>query len=138
MQNPNREEIKKILNNARTIAVYGISPDHTKPSHWVSEIMQKEGYKIIPVNGISNVNEILGEKVYNSLQDIPFKVDIVNVFKRSELLLDVAKEFLNIDCNIFWAQLGLVNEEAYNLLKVNNRIVIMDKCIKVEHGLTKL
>ncbi|MDF2606808.1 MAG: CoA-binding protein [Bacillales bacterium] len=137
MQNPTREEIKNILANAKVIAVYGLSPDPSKTSHWVSKIMQDNGYRIIPVNSISNVSEILGEKVYKYLKDIPFKIDIVNVYRRSEHLQDVALEFLTIDCDVFWAQLGLVNEKAYELLKQNNKIVVMDRCIKVEHSLTK-
>jgi predicted CoA-binding protein len=137
MQNPTREEIKNILDTAKIIAVYGMSPDSSKASYYVSKVMKDNGYRIIPVNSISNVSEILGEKVYKHLNEIPFKVDIVNVYRRSEHLLEVAKEFLTIDCNVFWAQLGLLNDDAYELLKENNKIVVMDRCIKVEHSLTK-
>jgi predicted CoA-binding protein len=83
------------------------------------------------------VNEVLGKKAVASLKDIKGHVDIVNVFRRSEHLLEVAKEFLEIDADVYWAQLGLENEEAYDLLKKNNKRVVMNRCIKVEHAMTK-
>jgi predicted CoA-binding protein len=94
--------------------------------------MQDAGYEIIPVNPV--IDEALGVKAVKSLKDIEGHIDIVNVFRRSEQLLDVAKEFLEIDADVFWAQLGLVNEEAYNLLKEKGYTVIMDRCIKVEYA----
>src|SRR6476619_4844440 len=126
MTYPSREEIKDILNKSKRIAVVGLSDNPEKTSYMVSEAMQKAGYEIIPVN--PSIDEALGVKAVASLKDIEGHVDIVNVFRRSEQLLDVAKEFLEIDADVFWAQLGLVNEEAYNLLKEKGYTVIMDRC----------
>lgn len=132
---PTREEIGQILKNSKTIAVVGLSDNPERTSYMVSKAMQDAGYSIIPVN--PTVDEVLGQKAVASLKDIEGHVDIVNVFRRSEHLLDVAKEFLEIDSDVYWAQLGLENEEAYNLLKENNKTVIMNRCIKVEHAMTK-
>ncbi|WP_273127330.1 CoA-binding protein [Bacillus weihaiensis] len=135
IQNPSRQEIGEILKTSKKIAVVGLSNNPERTSYMVSKAMQDAGYDIIPVN--PTVDEVLGKKAVASLKDISEHVDIVNVFRRSEHLLDVAKEFLEIDADIYWAQLGLENEEAYELLKENNKTVIMDRCIKVEHAMTK-
>ncbi|MCQ6282175.1 CoA-binding protein [Bacillus sp. EB600] len=135
IENPSREEIGAILKKAKKIAVVGLSNNPERTSYQVSKAMQDAGYEIIPVNPV--IDEALGVKAVASLKDINGHIDIVNVFRRSEQLLDVAKEFLEIDSDIFWAQLGLVNEEAYKLLKEKGNTVIMDRCIKVEHALTK-
>ncbi len=132
---PTRDEIGQILKNSKTIAVVGLSNNPERTSYMVSKAMQDAGYEIIPVN--PTVEEVLGQKAVATLSDIKGHVDIVNVFRRSEHLLDVAKEFLEIDADVYWAQLGLENEEAYNLLKDNNKTVIMNRCIKVEHAMTK-
>ncbi|MEK4029931.1 MULTISPECIES: CoA-binding protein [Bacillaceae] len=133
--NPTREEMGQLLKKAKTIAVIGLSDNPNRTSYMVSEAMQQAGYKIIPVN--PTVDEVLGEKAVASLKDIKEPVDIVNVFRRSEFLPEIAKEFVEIDCEIFWAQLGVANEEAYEFLKEKGKTVIMDRCIKVEHALTK-
>jgi predicted CoA-binding protein len=130
--NPSREEISEILTKANRIAVVGLSNNPERTSYQVAKVMQDAGYEIIPVNPV--IDEALGVKAVKSLKDIEGHIDIVNVFRRSEQLLDVAKEFLEIDADVFWAQLGLVNEEAYNLLKEKGYTVIMDRCIKVEYA----
>jgi uncharacterized protein len=135
MKYPSREEIGKILKKSKRIAVVGLSDNPQRTSYMVSEAMQKAGYEIIPVNPA--VDEVLGVKAVKSLKEIDGHVDIVNVFRRSEYLMDVAQEFAEIDADIFWAQLGLENEEAYRFLKEKGYTVIMDRCIKVEHALTK-
>lgn len=132
---PSRQELGTILKKSKRIAVVGLSDNPEKTSYMVSKAMQDAGYDIIPVN--PNADTILGVKAVKSLKDIDGHIDIVNVFRRSEHLLDVAKEFLEIDADVYWAQLGLVNEEAYKLLKENGHTVVMDRCIKVEHALTK-
>ncbi len=132
---PTREEIGAILKKAKRIAVVGLSNNPEKTSYQVSKVMQDAGYEIIPVNPV--VDEVLGVKAAASLKDIEGHIDIVNVFRRSEQLMDVAKEFVTVDADVFWAQLGLVNEEAYHFLKEKGYTVIMDRCIKVEHALTK-
>ncbi|CAH2715979.1 putative protein YccU [Neobacillus rhizosphaerae] len=135
IENPSREEIGAILKKAKTIAVVGLSNNPERTSYQVSAAMQKAGYVIIPVN--PTIDEVLGVKAVASLMDIEGHVDIVNVFRRSEQLFDVAKEFDKIDADVYWAQLGLANEEAYKFLKENGYTVVMDRCIKVEHALTR-
>ncbi|WP_224752297.1 CoA-binding protein [Metabacillus arenae] len=135
IENPTREEIKEVLKKSKRIAVVGLSGNPDRTSYMVSKAMQDAGYEIIPVN--PTVEEVLGVKAYSSLKEIEGHIDIVNVFRRSEHLLEVAKEFLEIDADVYWAQLGLENEEAYNLLKEKGYTVIMNRCIKVEHALTK-
>lgn len=135
INNPDRREIGSILKKAKRIAVVGLSDKPDRTSYMVSEAMMKNGYEIIPVN--PSVTEVLGVKAVASLKEIEGKVDIVNVFRRSEFLPEIAKEFMEIDADVFWAQLGVVNEEAYEYLKKQGRTVIMDRCIKVEHALTK-
>ncbi|PGT81332.1 MULTISPECIES: CoA-binding protein [Bacillaceae] len=132
---PTRDEIGQILKSSKKIAVVGLSDNPERTSYMVSKAMQDAGYEIIPVNPA--VDEVLGQKAVANLTDIKEHIDIVNVFRRSEHLLDVAKEFLQIDADVYWAQLGLENEEAYNLLKENDKTVIMNRCIKVEHAMTK-
>ncbi|MFD2212682.1 CoA-binding protein [Metabacillus endolithicus] len=132
---PTRDEIGQILKSSKKIAVVGLSDNPERTSYMVSKAMQDAGYEIIPVN--PTVDEVLGQKAVANLTDIKEHIDIVNVFRRSEHLLDVAKEFLKIDADVFWSQLGLENEEAYHLLKENDKTVIMNRCIKVEHAMTK-
>ncbi|AMA52492.1 MULTISPECIES: CoA-binding protein [Bacillus] len=135
MQNPSKAEIKEILERSKRIAVVGLSDRPDRTSHMVSKAMQDAGYEIIPVN--PTIDEALGVKAVSSLKEIDGPIDIVNVFRRSEQLPGVAEEFLETDAPVFWAQQGLVNEEAYQMLKEKNRTVIMDLCIKVAHAVTK-
>src|SRR3954451_6045151 len=136
IENPSRSEIGTILKKAKRIAVVGLSNNPERTSYQVTEAMQKAGYDIIPVN--PTVDQVLGVKAVASLKEIEGHVDIVNVFRRSEQLFDVAKEFDEIDSDVFWAQLGLENEEAYEFLKNKGYTVIMNRCIKVEHALTRI
>ncbi len=135
IENPSRNEIGIILKKAKRIAVVGLSNNPERTSYQVSEAMQKAGYEIIPVN--PTIESALGVKAVASLKDIEGHVDIVNVFRRSEQLFDVAKEFDEIDSDIYWAQLGLENEEAYEFLKNKGYTVIMNRCIKVEHAISR-
>ncbi|MFZ3587766.1 CoA-binding protein [Bacillus sp. DJP31] len=133
--NPSRDEIREILKKSRRIAVVGLSDNHERTSYMVSEAMQNVGYEIIPVN--PHVTEVLGVKAVASLKEIEGHVDIVNVFRRSEFLQDVAKEFLEINADVLWSQLGVEDEVAYQLVSEKGHTVIMNRCIKVEHALTK-
>jgi uncharacterized protein len=135
IENPTRKEIGEILKKAKKIAVVGLSENPQRTSYMVSQAMQAAGYDIIPVN--PTVDEVLGVKAVKTLKDIDGHVDIVNIFRRSEYLPDLAKEFDEIDADVFWAQLGVENEEAYSFLKEKGYTVIMDRCIKVEHAMTK-
>lgn len=133
IKNPSHEEIQTILGSKKRIAVVGLSNNPERTSYQVAKYMQDHGYEIIPVNPV--IDEALGEKAVKSLQDIEGHVDIVNVFRRSEFLLEVAKDTAEISADVFWAQLGLENEEAYEYLKQKGIITIMNKCIKVEHAM---
>ncbi|MEW4239693.1 CoA-binding protein [Priestia aryabhattai] len=132
---PSRQELGKILKKSKRIAVVGLSDNPHRTSYMVSEAMKQQGYEIIPVN--PTINSALGVKAVSSLKEIEGHIDIVNVFRRSEHLLEVAEEFLEVDADVFWAQSGLINEEAYDLLVKKGYTVVMDRCIKVEHALTK-
>ncbi|EDG4516981.1 CoA-binding protein [Listeria monocytogenes] len=131
MQNPTKEEIQHILKKAKVIAVVGLSDKPDRTSYRVSQIMQQAGYKIIPVN--PNADEILGEKTVKHLTDIEEHVDIVNVFRRSEFLPEIAEAFDQIDADVFWAQLGIVNQEAFDFLTEKGYPTVMDYCIKVAY-----
>ncbi|HFI0697774.1 TPA: CoA-binding protein [Streptococcus suis] len=133
-QNPSQDTIFDFLKEAKTIAVVGLSNREETAAYRVSRIMQDAGYRIIPVNPRSAGETILGETVYASLKDIPLSIDIVNVFRRSEFLPDVAREFIETDANIFWAQLGLESQEAEEILRRAGRDqIVMNRCIKIEY-----
>jgi|SRR5699024_2076599 len=131
-ENPSNEAIKEILESANTIAVVGLSDNPERTSYQISKIMQEQGYKIIPVN--PKVEKVLGEKAYDSLTEAEEAIDIINVFRRSEFLPEIAKEAAETDCRVFWAQQGLVSQEAYDYLQKRGFTVMMDMCIKVAHS----
>jgi len=133
MTNPRNEEIKRILEESKTIAVVGLSGKENRTSHQVSKAMQEKGYRIIPVN--PNEEEVLGEKAYASLKDVPDDIDIVNVFRRSEHILPIAEEATEISAPVFWMQQGISHSEAYELLTDKGKTVIMDMCIKVAESI---
>ncbi|NQX57557.1 CoA-binding protein [Paenibacillus qinlingensis] len=132
-ENPSREHIKELLANAGNIAVVGLSDKPDRTSYMVSAAMQSRGYRIIPVN--PNADQILGEKCYPSLSDIPEPVDIVNVFRRADQVVPVAEESVKIGAKVFWLQLEIVNEEAARIASEGGLEVIMDRCIKVEDAI---
>lgn len=133
-KNPSDRVIKQYLKNSKTIAVVGLSDREEATSHRVSKEMQERGYWIVPVNPRAVGGQILGETVYASLKAIPFSVDIVDVYRRSEFLPDVARGFLQANAKIFWAQLGLENEEAEQILRAaGHDDIVMNRCIKREH-----
>ena len=133
-KNPSDGVVRQYLTTSKTIAVVGLSDREETTSNRVSKEMQSRGYRIIPVNPKLAGQEILGEKAYASLADIPFHVDIVDVFRRSEFLPDVARDFLQADAQIFWAQLGLENQESQEILRAGGcEDIVMNRCIKKEH-----
>lgn len=134
-ENPSRERIKEILEQAGNIAVVGLSDKPERTSHMVAQAMQARGYRIIPVN--PNAEEILGEKCYPSLSAIPEPVDIVDVFRRAEEVLPIAEEAVKIGAKVFWLQTGIVNEEAAKTAAEGGLEVIMDRCIKVEDAVLR-
>lgn len=132
--NPSQDTIFDFLKEAKTIAVVGLSNREETAAYRVSRIMQDAGYRVIPVNPRSAGETILGETVYASLKDIPLSIDIVNVFRRSEFLPDVAREFIETDAKIFWAQLGLESQKAEEILRQAGRDqIVMNRCIKIEY-----
>lgn len=133
-KNPSDGVVRQYLTTSKTVAVVGLSDREETTSNRVSKEMQSRGYRIIPVNPKLAGQEILGEKAYASLAEIPFHVDIVDVFRRSEFLQDVARDFLQADAQIFWAQLGLENQEAEEILRAGGcEDIVMNRCIKKEH-----
>ena len=133
-KNPSDGVVRQYLSTSKTVAVVGLSDREETTSNRVSKEMQSRGYRIIPVNPKLAGGEILGEKAYASLAEIPFHVDIVDVFRRSEFLPDVARDFLQADAQIFWAQLGLENQEAEEILRAGGcEDIVMNRCIKKEH-----
>lgn len=123
--------VEEILKTAKTIAVVGLSSDESKPSYGVSEYMQRRGYRIIPVN--PRETEVLGEKAYARLEDIPEAVDIVNVFRRPALTPEVAASAVAMGAKVLWLQLGIENEEAQRIAEAGGLDVVMDRCILIEH-----
>ncbi|MFX3645382.1 CoA-binding protein [Streptococcus suis] len=133
-QNPSQDIIFDYLKNAKTIAVVGLSSREETAAYRVSKLMQEAGYKIIPVNPKAAGGTILGEVVYSSLAEIVQPIDIVDVFRRSEFLPEVAQEFIQSNAKVFWAQLGLESQEAEKLLRQAGRNdIVMNKCIKIEY-----
>ena len=133
-KNPSDGVVRQYLTTSKTVAVVGLSDREETTSNRVSKEMQSRGYRIIPVNPKLAGQEILGEKAYASLAEIPFHVDIVDVFRRSEFLPDVARDFLQADAQIFWAQLDLENKEAEEILRAGGcEDIVMNRCIKKEH-----
>lgn len=132
-ENPDRAQIKKILQESSVIAVVGLSDKSHRTSYMVSQAMQAKGYKIIPIN--PNAASILGEVCYSSLSDIPVKVDIVNVFRRSEYTPEIAREAVKAGVKTLWLQLGVSNDEAAQIALDGGLTVIMDRCIKVEDSI---
>ncbi|MFK4565706.1 putative CoA-binding protein [Enterococcus sp. UD-01] len=133
IENPAQEQIFDYLKEAKRIAVVGLSNKEDRTSYQIAKLLQEYGYKIIPVNPVLVGQEILGEKVYEKLQDIPETIDIVDIFRRSEFLPEVARDFIETDAKVFWAQLGLESEEAAKILKNAGRnAIIMNRCIKIE------
>lgn len=133
MQQTEREVIKQLLNESKTIAVVGLSDKPDRVSYMVASVMQAKGYKIIPVNP-SVKGTILGEQVYESLSEIPNAIDIVNVFRRSEHTPEIAQEAVDCGAKALWLQLGIINDEAAQIARDHGLTVIMDRCIKVEAG----
>jgi uncharacterized protein len=117
--------------NPRTIAVIGLSEDSAKPSHYVSAYMQQHGYKLYPIN--PSIPEVLGEKSYASLADLPIKPDIVNVFRLPKFIPAIVDEMIKLGLPNLWVQQGIVNREAAARGEAAGIHVVMDRCIMVEH-----
>ena len=125
------DPILEILKTYKTIAVVGLSSNPSRPSYGVTEYMQSEGYKIIPVN--PNETLVLGEKSYARLEDVPEKIEIVDVFRRAEDVPPVVESAIKIGAKVLWMQLGIENAEAAERARAAGLIVVEDACILVEH-----
>ncbi|MGX7013881.1 CoA-binding protein [Vagococcus silagei] len=132
-KNPSDLVIQDYLKNAKNIAVVGLSDKEDRTSHEIARILQNQGYRIFPVNPVLAGKQILGETVYASIKDISEPIDIVDIFRRSEFLPEIAEEFVETDAKVFWAQLGLESEKAADILAQHHRdAVVMNRCIKIE------
>ena len=124
--------IREILLSARTVAVVGLSPNPLRPSNFVGYYLQRHGYRIVPVN--PREREILGETSYPSLTDIPFPVDVVDVFRQPDAVPAIAREAVQIGAKALWLQFGVISQEGADIAEQGGLKVIMDRCMKVEHA----
>jgi predicted CoA-binding protein len=124
--------IQRVLNQARTIAVVGLSGNALRPSNFVGYYLTRHGYQVIPVN--PRESEILGEKSYPALTDVPVPVDVVNVFRAPDALPAIARDAVAIGASTLWCQFGVINAEGAQIAEDAGLTVIMDRCIKVEHA----
>ncbi len=132
-ENPNMEEIRTLLESSRTVAVVGLSDRPYRTSHSVARALQDFGFEIFPVN--PNLHgPVLGEEPYSSVQEIGAPVDIVDVFRRSEKVLPVARDAVAAGARVLWMQSGVINEEAASYAGENGLTVVMDRCIMVDYA----
>ncbi len=123
--------VKKVLRTARTIAIVGFSPKENRPSYQVGSYLIQAGFTVIPVN--PGHSEICGLKCYPDLVSIPQSIDVVDIFRRSEDVLPIVAEAIAIKAKAVWMQQGIINQEAADLADKAGLIVIMDRCLKVDH-----
>jgi predicted CoA-binding protein len=131
IQLPPIGEIQAVLRKYRVIAVVGLSPKPVRPSHRVAQYMRMAGYRIIPVN--PGHAEILGLQCYPDLLSVPEGIDIVNIFRRSDQVLPVVQDAISVKAKVIWMQEGVINEQAAKLAEEHGLVVIMDRCIMVDH-----
>lgn len=124
--------LRRILRECRIVAIVGLSAEWHRPSHFVGKYLQQHGFRIVPVN--PRYASILGERSYETLQDIPFKVDMVDVFRRTEDVLPVARAAVAIGAKCLWQQIGVKNVEADALARAAGLDSVMDRCVKIEHA----
>jgi predicted CoA-binding protein len=124
--------IQRVLNQAKTVAIVGLSPNELRASFFVGFYLKRHGYTVIPVN--PKEPGILGETCYKRLADVPVKIDVVNVFRAPEALPGIAAEAVSIGAGNLWCQFGVINEEGARVALAGGLSVVMDRCIKVEHA----
>jgi predicted CoA-binding protein len=124
--------LRRVLQDNRVIAVVGLSPNWNRPSYFAAKYMLEHGYTVIPVN--PGATEILGQKCYPDLAAIPFKVDLVDVFRKPEDAGPIADEAIRIGAKCFWLQLGVINREAAGKAAEAGLDVVMDRCVKIEYA----
>ena len=126
------DKIRRILRTRRTVAVVGLSAQWHRPSYFAAKYLQEHGYRVIPVN--PGYPEILGEKCYKSLRDIPEKVDVVDCFRRSAEIPAIADDAIAIGAKVLWMQLGVENGDARRKAEAAGLEVVENRCMKIEHG----
>jgi predicted CoA-binding protein len=124
--------IQRVLNQARTVAIVGLSPNELRASYFVGFYLKRHGYSVIPVN--PGQKSILGETCYKRLTDVPGKIDVVNVFRAPDALPGIAAEAVAVGAGNLWCQFGVINEEGARIAAAGGLSVVMDRCIKVEHA----
>jgi len=124
--------LRRILLQSRTIAVLGLSGNWYRPSFFAAKYMQDHGYRIVPVN--PNYGEVLGERCYPTLREVPGKVDIVDCFRKPEEIVPIARDAIAIDAKVLWMQLGIRNEQAAKIALDGGLDVVMNRCVKIEHA----
>ena len=125
--NPDDDTLRTLLKNVKTIAVVGLSPQPARPSYRVAQAIQHYGYRIIPVRPL--VDSVLGEKAYTSLADIPFKVDLVDVFRAAEHVPAIVEQCLALHLTAIWIQEGIVHDAAARKAQAGGMTVVMDRCL---------
>ena len=130
------QQLRSILNYSRTIAVVGLSAEWHRPSYFAAKYMQSHGYRVVPVNPryAASGADILGEHCFADLNDIPFAVDVVDVFRRTEDVLPIARQAIAIGARCLWQQIGVVNLEADGIVRDAGLDSVMDRCVKIEHA----
>jgi hypothetical protein len=124
--------LRRVLQNCRTIAVVGLSADRQRPSHAVASYLQAHGYRIVPVN--PRHDEILGEKCYPRLEEIPFAVDMVDVFRQAEHLPPIARSAVAIGARCLWQQIGVRSDEVDAIARAAGLDSVQDRCVEIEHA----
>ncbi|HEU4921740.1 MAG TPA: CoA-binding protein [Burkholderiales bacterium] len=124
--------LRRILKESHVIAVVGLSADWYRPSYFAAKYMQEHGYRVVPVN--PKYASILGETCYRSLRDIPERVDIVDVFRKTQAVMPIAEDAIAIGAKVLWQQLGVRNEEAAAKARAAGLEAVLDRCVKIEHG----
>jgi len=124
--------LRRILKESRVIAVVGLSADWYRPSYFAAKYMQEHGYRVIPVN--PKYDSVLGEKCYRSLRDIPERVDMVDIFRKSADVMPIADDAIAIGAKVLWQQLGVRNESAAVKARAAGLETVLDRCVKIEHG----
>ncbi len=126
--------LRRILRENRVIAVVGLSADWYRPSYFAAKYMQEHGYRVIPVNPRYAGRDVLGERCYARLADIPEKVDLVDVFRKTEDVMPIAEDAIAIGAKVLWQQIGVRNEAAAEKARAAGLAAVMDRCVKIEHG----
>jgi len=129
--NPDDATLRPLLDRIRTIAVVGLSPQPARPSYRVAQAMQRYGYRIVPVRPL--VDEVLGEKAYPSLADIPFAIDLVDVFRAAEHVPAIVEQCLALHLPAIWIQEGIVHDDAAQRAQASGMTVVMDRCLLKEY-----